>query len=91
MSPGSILASSLWLAGSAALSAYVARVGVFNHTLGALGAMMLLLTWLFPSAFVVLLGAQLNAALEQQTTRDTTEGPELPAGRRGAAAEDSNA
>lgn len=91
VSPGSILASSLWLAGSTALSAYVARVSVFNHTLGALGAMMLLLTWLFLSAFAVLLGAELNAELERQTTRDTTEGPELPVGRRGAAAADSTA
>jgi membrane protein len=91
VSPGAVLASVLWLAGSAAFSFYVGRVGVWNHTLGALGAVMLLLTWLFLSAFVVLLGAELNAELERQTSRDTTEGAERPAGRRGAAAADTAA
>jgi membrane protein len=52
---------------------------------------MLLLTWLFLSAFAVLLGAELNAELERHTTRDTTEGADLPEGQRGAAAADATA
>jgi membrane protein len=63
----------------------------YGRTFGTLGAVMLLLTWLFLSAFAVLLGAELNAELERQTTRDTTEGADLPAGRRGAAAADATA
>jgi membrane protein len=43
-----------------------------------------LLFWLFLRAFAVLLGAELNAALELQTRRDTTVGPPQPLGQRGA-------
>jgi membrane protein len=40
--------------------------------------------WFFVVAFIVLLGAELNAELEHQTWRDTTVGREKPIGRRGA-------
>ena len=51
---------------------------------GSLGAFAVLLTWFYISAFVVLLGAQLDAEMELQTERDTTTGPEKPMGERGA-------
>jgi membrane protein len=44
----------------------------------------ILLMWLWLSAFVILLGAELNAELEAQTARDTTTGPREPMGHRGA-------
>ncbi|WP_018261142.1 YihY/virulence factor BrkB family protein [Methylobacterium sp. WSM2598] len=91
VSAGAVVATGLWLAGSAGFSFYVERVGSYNHAFGTLGAVMLLLTWLFLSAFVVLLGAELNAELERQTTRDTTEGVERPEGQRGATAADTTA
>ena len=49
-----------------------------------MGAVAVLLIWFYISAFVVMLGAELNAELELQTRRDTTTGPERPMGRRGA-------
>ena len=45
---------------------------------------MVVLFWFYLSAFVVMLGAELNAELELQTKRDTTTGPERPMGERGA-------
>ncbi|GJD64686.1 YihY/virulence factor BrkB family protein [Methylobacterium frigidaeris] len=89
VSAGAVVATILWLAGSTGFSLYVERVGSYNHAFGTLGAVMLLLTWLFMSAFVVLLGAELNAELERQTTRDTTEGAERPEGQRGATVADT--
>ncbi|WP_462120668.1 YihY/virulence factor BrkB family protein [Methylorubrum extorquens] len=77
------------LAGSAAFSFYVEHAPSYGQAFGTLGAVMLLLTWLFLSAFSVLFGAELNAELERQTTRDTTAGADLPAGQRGAAAADA--
>ncbi len=74
----------MWLAGSAGFSAYAARFPSYGAALGALGAVMLLLSWSYLTAFAVLLGAELNAEVERQTARDTTEGPELEPGRRGA-------
>jgi membrane protein len=45
--------------------------------------------WFWLSAFVVLLGAELNAEMEHQTERDTTTGPDRPMGQRGARMADS--
>ena len=42
------------------------------------------MTWIWMSSIVVLMGAELNAELEQQTDRDSTVGPEKPMGTRGA-------
>lgn len=50
---------------------------------------MVLLTWLWLSVYVVLLGAEINAEAERQTRRDTTIGPPQPMGRRDATAADT--
>jgi len=42
------------------------------------------MTWIWLSATVVLVGAEVNAEMEHQTARDTTTGPEKSAGSRGA-------
>jgi membrane protein len=89
VSPGAAAATVLWLTGSAAFSYYVASVQSYNETLGVLGIVMLFLTWFYLTSFAVLFGAELNAELERQTARDTTEGAALPLGRRGAAVADT--
>lgn len=81
---GAVLASLGWLAVSLALSAYFSRFPDFNRTYGSLGAIVGLLFWLYASAFVVLLGAEVNAQLELQTKHDTTTGRPRPMGERGA-------
>jgi membrane protein len=86
---GSAAAALLWLAGSALFSFYAANFGSFNATYGSLGAVMGFMTWLWISAIVVLLGAELNAEIEHQTARDTTTGYPKPLGTRGAHMADS--
>lgn len=81
---GSAVATGLWLLGSAAFSYYVSNFGSYDRTYGSLGAIVILLTWFLLSAYVVLLGAELNAEMEHQTERDSTTGPPEPRGRRGA-------
>ena len=49
-----------------------------------LGAVVVLLMWLYLSAYIVLMGAELNSEMEHQTARDTTRGEEQPMGQRGA-------
>ncbi|HEX8446669.1 MAG TPA: YhjD/YihY/BrkB family envelope integrity protein, partial [Sphingomonas sp.] len=68
---------------------YVANFGNYDATYGSLGAVVVLLTWIWLSAYVLLLGAELNSELEHQTARDTTRGPETPLGTRGAAVADT--
>ncbi len=81
---GSVLATVLWLILSALFSFYVSRFGNFNETYGSVGAIIILLMWLFLTAYVFLIGAEFNAELEHQTSRDSTRGKPRPMGKRGA-------
>lgn len=81
---GSAVATILWLGASALFSWYAANFGKFNETYGSLGAAIGFMTWLWISAIVILLGAELDAEMEHQTARDTTTGAEKPIGARGA-------
>jgi membrane protein len=81
---GAVLATVGWVLVSMLLSFYISRFGNFNETYGSLGAVVGLLFWLYASAFVVLLGAEINAQMELQTARDTTTGTPKPMGERGA-------
>ena len=84
LTPGSVLATVLWLLVSFGFSLYVAYISDYNATYGSLSAIVVFLMWLFLSAYGVLLGALLNAEIERQIICDTTEGPDQPPGRRGA-------
>ena len=84
VTPGSALATALWLIASAAFSFYVGHVASYDATYGPLGAVIGVMMWFWVTAYVVLLGAELNAELELQTVRDSTSGPPKPIGRRGA-------
>lgn len=81
---GSALAVVVWIVASTGFQLYVTRFGSYNETYGSLAAVVILLFWLYLTAFVILLGAELNAEMEHQTARDTTTGPERPLGERDA-------
>ena len=63
--PGAMLATILWLIASELLSLYVSRIGTFGATYGSLGAAVGVMLWFYVSAYAVLLGAELNARLEE--------------------------
>ncbi len=71
LTTGSITATLFWVAATLAVSLYVAKFGNYNETYGSLGAVVVLQLWLYVSAFVVLLGAQINQEAERQTSADT--------------------
>jgi membrane protein len=81
---GAAAATLLLIVGSALFSVYVGRFAAYNKTYGSLGAVVVLLMWFWMSAYAVLLGAELNAEMEHQTARDTTDRPKKPMGTRGA-------
>ncbi|KQI70562.1 ribonuclease BN [Loktanella sp. 5RATIMAR09] len=84
VSPGAVAACIIWLIGSAGFAFYVANFGAYNESFGALGGVVVLLMWLWISAFIVMLGAELNAEMEAQTRYDTTVGRDQPMGDRDA-------
>ncbi|MDX5378828.1 MAG: YihY/virulence factor BrkB family protein [Halomonas sp.] len=86
---GTVTATLLWLLGSAALSLYVGQVADMDELYGSLGAVVVLMLWFWLSAYVVLLGAEINAEMERQTRHDTTVGEPRPMGERGAYAADT--
>ena len=85
---GSGVATVLWIVASIGFSIYANSFGNYNKTYGALAGIIILMFWLFLSAYVVLLGAELNTEMELQTAKDTTAGPTKPMGDRDAHAAD---
>lgn len=89
VSAGSIAAGVVWLVVSLLFSWYVANFGSYDKTYGTLGAAIGFMTWIWLSTTVILVGAELNAELERQTAKDTTEGTPQPMGTRQAQAADT--
>lgn len=89
LTPGSAFTTVLWLLVTLGFGFYVANFGSYDATYGALGGMIVLLTWLYLSAYILLLGAELNSEVERQTLCDTTVGAAMPLGGRGATAADT--
>jgi membrane protein len=70
VSVGSVLAAALWVAASALFSWYVANFNSYNETYGSLGAVIAFMVWIWISASIILLGAELNAELERWSGRN---------------------
>jgi len=81
---GSALAAALWLAASLAFSWYLSNMAHYDRTYGSFGVAAGAMTWSWMSVVIVLLGAELNAEIEHQTAVDSTTGPPMPMGMRGA-------
>jgi len=62
-STGAVTATLLWAVASFCFSLYVSYFASYDATYGALGAAVALLTWLYVSVYLILLGAELDAAL----------------------------
>lgn len=73
---GSVIATILWIVASIGFSFYVSKFASYNETYGSLGGVVIMLMWLYISAYIVILGATINAASEQQTAIDSTIGPD---------------
>jgi membrane protein len=74
ITPGSALATVVWLAATFGFAFYVSNFANYNATYGSLGAVVIFLTWLYLSAYILLLGAELNAQLAGQVGGRDKEG-----------------
>lgn len=89
VSVGSIFSVLAWVAVTLGFRFYVSSFGSYNETYGSLAAVVVILLWLWLTAVIVLLGAEINAEIEHQTEVDTTVGDAQPIGSRGAVKADT--
>lgn len=89
ITPGSVLATLLWIAVSYGLKTYVATMGNYTETYGIVGAVMVLLLWFYLSGIALLIGAELNAEIEHASPYGKDVGEKLPGEKKkiGASAE----
>ena len=74
ISPGSIVAVLMWLLFSLAFAVYVEKSGSFNATYGSLAGIAILMLYIYYSAFIVLVGAQMNQVIEEHIPGGKDEG-----------------
>jgi membrane protein len=72
-SPGSVLGVLLWLAASLGFRGYLYFFNTYSATYGSLGAVMILLVWLYVTGFAFLIGGAINAEIERAATARASE------------------
>jgi membrane protein len=82
LTPGSIFATTLWLAASLGFKYYVANWGNYTATYGLIGAVMILLLWFYVSGLVLLVGAEMNAEIEHASPRGKDPGEKVRGQKR---------
>ena len=86
---GSVLATLVWIAASIGFSFYLENFANYNATYGSLGAVIGFMLWAWISVVIIVIGAELDAEMEHQTSVDSTTGPPQPMGKRGAVVADT--
>lgn len=81
ISPGATVAIILWLLMSYGFRFYLGYFNTYNKTYGSLGAVIILMLWLYLTALVILIGGSINAVLQEFTDPETAR-----AGKRKAKA-----
>jgi len=89
ITPGSVLATTLWVLISLGFKFYVAHFGAYNATYGTIGGIIVLLTWFYVSSLAILIGAELNAEIEHASPYGKDPGERAPGEKKtiGVAAE----
>jgi membrane protein len=78
ITPGSVVSTVLWLLSTWAFTQYVDHFGRFNVTYGSIGGVIVLLTWLYLSGLVLILGGEMNAVLEHASPGGKAAGARAP-------------
>jgi membrane protein len=78
ITPGSIVAVVGWLLASFGFSFYVNHFGSYNATYGSIGAVIVLLTWMYVSGLFVLVGGEINAEIEHASAGGKDPGEKAP-------------
>jgi membrane protein len=82
ITPGSLVATVLWMLGSLAFRIYVVNFGSYNETYGTIGGVMVLMLWLYLSGLSIIVGAEMNAEIEHASPHGKAAGEKVPGQRR---------
>jgi membrane protein len=74
VTPGSVVGTLLWLLMTWGFSVYAESFGSYDKTYGAIGGMIVLMTWFYISGFVFILGGEVNALLEHASAEGKAAG-----------------
>jgi membrane protein len=78
ISPGSLLAFVFWLIFSLLFSLYASMAGSFNETYGSLAGVIILMLYVYYSALIMLVGAEINQVIEWHIPGGKDEGEKIP-------------
>ncbi len=78
ISPGSVLAFVFWLVFSLLFSFYVGASGSYSATYGSLAGVIILMLYVYYSAFIMLIGAEMNQVIEWHIPGGKDEGEKVP-------------
>ena len=83
LSPGSITATILWIVLTGGLRVYLSFFDQYNRAYGSLGAVMLLLLWLYLTSIAIMVGAAINAVIDEMSEKppENAVKPEVAAPR----------
>lgn len=77
ISPGAVIAIPTWIIASFAFAYYVNNFGSYNKTYGSIGAVIILLLWLYISGFIILVGAEINSVIEHSSEEGKEPGEKV--------------
>ena len=78
ITPGSVLATMVWLAVSLGLKLYISQFANYNETYGTIGGVIVLLLWFWLSGLAILVGAEFNAEIEHASPYGKDVGEKVP-------------
>jgi len=82
LTPGSLLATLLWIVASLGFRFYLTNFGNYNETYGAIGGVIIALLWLYLTGIAFLVGAELNAEIEHASPHGKAPGEKRPGERK---------
>jgi membrane protein len=77
ITPGAIIATLLWLGLSLLFRYYIVNFGNYNETYGTIGAVIVLLTWLYLTGLAILFGAEINSEIEHASAQGKNPGEKV--------------
>lgn len=83
ITPGSVLGGTLLIIASVGFSLYVGNFADYDATYGSIGAVIVLMLWLYIAGLVILIGSEINALLEHYSPEGKRKGEKTEGSRRG--------